>query len=621
MIATNSTVYVWGRTEMLPSYNATDLPGATGSWSKTFDGDIIKITAGSNGFAVLYKTRSAKSSYGTEFFRVNKTFIWTRKNENYYGLATPDIDDLSEFGYSDISFGYSHAIALKYGDVVSPLWNYSDFQDPTSKIAQFNAGSGNIPRYFKRQAFFRAVPGGWDFSKWIYGGYCLDNITNDLDPLIIPDPCSILGYNVSGEEDKNWQFSGNPQYWWMNSYIRRYQMWVANHSVELDDPPSGICKQYLSFGQQSAIALDNGSNAMNSICPEKADVCWQATGMPLASNSVTWAPESSGCAVECQPSCEGGTCVRPCCPGPNQPFVSSTCINSVGKIGFISNKDYFIQSYKQFTRIRGCCKTYMTNISYFTYSQKLSYYGYDESSATYKVFITPDPYRWEGNKPSNALDVYTYNNFITYPYVYLGGKKLEQLQYSYWSSVWNIGNGKPCDGNGTYGCQVANPGLNILGQGGWLWFQPRDGTDYPLGWTDGKADSGIRYYQTNAPVSPPWKFFGEYTSGTTGNPWGGAYVPFANPQDEQQKILIFDIGNTYNYAPTYGSPLDKKWHLINAERPNIYQGVTFGEVAFQGMIGTNAPPSSAYGVVVTNTAGTYNIQSGNITCSAIQTEP
>jgi len=396
-------------------------------------------------------------------------------------------------------------------------------------------------------------------------------------------------------------------------------MWVSNHSVEVED--STICKQYLNFGQQTALSLDAGSNAMNTTCPEKADVCWQATGMPNAFNSTPWAPESGNCEIECQPSCDGGECVKPCCPAPTQTQLTTTCAESVGKIGFISNKDYFIQSYKNFSRVNGCCKTVMTNISYFTYSQKLAYYGYDDTSATYKVFLTPDPYRWEGNKPSNSLKIYNYNQFLTYPYVYLGGKLLDQLQFSYWSSLYGIGDQKPCDGDGNSGCQVANPGLNILGPGGWVWFEPRAGGDVPLGWTDGEADSGIRYYQTNAPISVPWKYFGAFTSGITGNIWGGAYIPEANPQDEEQKILIFDVGNTYNYAPTYGSPLDKKWHLINADRPNTYQGITFGEVAFQGFINPPPPNMSSYGVVVTNIDGSYFIQSGNLNCPAIETEP
>ena len=471
----------------------------------------------------------------------------------------------------------------------------------------------------QRQAFFRAVPGGWDFSKWIYGGYCLDKITNNRDPLIIPDPCSILGYKVSGEEDKNWQFSGNPQYWWMNSYLRRYQMWVANHSVELE---TTVCKQYLSFGQQAATSLDNGSNAMNTVCPDKADVCWQATGMPNAFNSTAWAPNTGGdCAIVCKPSCQGGECVRPCCPFDESPLAAE-CAKSVGKIGFISNKDYFIQSYKNFSRVDGCCKTVMTNISYFTYSQKLSYYGYDDSSSTYKVFLTPDPYRFEGNKPSNSLKIYNFNQFLTYPYVYLGGAVIEEVQNSYWTALYGIGDQKPCDGDGNEGCQVANPGLNILGPGGWLWFEPRLGQDAPLGWNDGEADSGIRYYQTNAPIRAPFKYFGAFTSGITGNIWDGAYTPATDPPEDIAKILIFDVNNPNNYAPTYGSPLNKLWHLINAERPNILpNGVTFDEVAFQGFI--DEPPSnmSSYGVVVTNIDGSYFIQSSDLTCAAIETEP
>jgi hypothetical protein len=626
MVASNSTVYVWGRTEMLPTYKTTDLPGATGSWSQTFDGDIIKITAGSNGFAVLYKTRNDSQLFGTEFFRVNKTFIWTRKNENYYGLSTPDPDDISEFGYSDISFGYGHAIALKYGDVVSPTWNYRDFVDPEAVTAQFGAGTSNIPKYFQRQAFFRAVPGNWDFSKWIYGGFCDQRITNSGDPVAQPDPCSILGYNFEGTEDISWQYSGNPQYWWMNSFIRRYQSYVPNHSVEVDDITQ--CTQYLDFGNQAS-GLSDGNSSISAGCPEKADICWQSTGMPLLEAARGWAPQDSGCALVCESNCEGGTCIRNCCP--DGPSFSDICATSVGKVGFNSNKDYFIQSYKQFSRKNGCCKTHITNISYFNYVQKLTYFGYDEASSTYKTFFTKDPYRHEYNKPSNALKIFPYDSVLQYPYVYLGEARLDKLQDSYFFALRNQSQtGKPCDGNGTVGCILADPGASILGPGGWIWYVSPDGQDTPLGWqTDGTADDGIVSYQRNVPVGSPYKLASSYV-GVTDNPWLGATLPCYSSgcTDDQLniKLLVFDVGNTYNYAPPLGGDL-KKWHLINAFRPNSFNGVTFDRVSFSGFINPNPPPLSSYQVIVSPQTGpnpnqqTPVVQSGDITCQAIVTEP
>ena len=52
--------------------------------------------------------------------------------------------------------------------------------------------------------------------------------------------------------------------------------------------------------------------------------------------------------------------------------------------------------------------------SYFNYIQKLTYFGYDEVSSTYKTFFTKDPYRNEGNKPSNSLKIFSYDNILQY---------------------------------------------------------------------------------------------------------------------------------------------------------------------------------------------------------------
>jgi hypothetical protein len=384
----------------------------------------------------------------------------------------------------------------------------------------------------------------------------------------------------------------------------------------------------LDFGNQAS-GLSDGNSSMSAGCPEKADICWQSTGMPLLEAARGWAPQNSGCALVCEPNCEGGSCIRDCCP--DGAGFSDICVTSVGKVGFNSNKDYFIQSHKQFTRKNGCCKTHLTNISYFNYIQKLTYFGYDEVSSTYKIFFTKDPYRHEYNKPANALKIFPYDSVLQYPYVYLGEARLDKLQDSYFFALRNQSQtGKPCDGNGTVGCIVADPGASILGPGGWIWYVSPDGQDIPLGWqTDGTADDGIVSYQRNAPIGSPYKLASNYV-GVTDNPWLGATLPCYSPgctgDNVNIKLLIFDVGNTYNYAPPLGGDL-KKWHLINAFRPNSFNGVTFDRVSFSGFINPNPPPLTSYQVIVytqtdpITTQQTFVVQSGDITCQAIVTTP
>ena len=219
-----------------------------------------------------------------------------------------------------------------------------------------------------------------------------------------------------------------------------------------------------------------------------------------------------------------------------------------------------------------------------------------------------------------------------------GGDQWRQLQFSYFHALRNADtSGKPCDGTGKYGCVVSDPGASILGPGGWIWYYPPDGQDIGSGWqTDGTADDGIVAYQRNAPVGSPYKIAEDYV-GVTDNPWLGATLPCVpnifdpgctGDQGEYKKLLIFDVGNTYNYAPPLGGDL-KRWHLINAFRPNSFNGITFDRVTFSGFINPNPPPLNSYQVIVSLQPGpgpnpnqqTPVVQSGDITCNAIVTEP
>jgi alpha-tubulin suppressor-like RCC1 family protein len=637
MVANKNTVYVWGRTEMLPSWKSTDTESTFGSWSKTFDGEIIKITAGANGFAVLYKSNNDISNvgFGNTSFKVNKTYIWTRQGESAgqdpFGLVPTDEEDISEFGYSDISFGYAHAIAIKYGDIIAPVWNYNDFADPEAKVNQFKSGSSSIPKYFKRQAFFRAVPGAWDFSKWLWGGYCAFSAEgNEVDnPVRARDLCSVLGEpdptDGTGLKNDNYSYSGHPEYYWMSALLRRYQNFVPNHSVQ-PSPLGDECLTYSSFGSNANTSgMVAGVNGAASSCPEKADLCWQATGLPQHKSSTYWAPQDPACIGRCDNSCDRSSCVRNCCPPVDDTTVSDTCTDCVGRIGFNSSKDYFIQSYKNFSRQGLCCRTVMTNISYVNYASRLSYYGWDSESSTFKIFYTKDPYRFTRLIPSNATTSYKLAGDLMYPFVYVGGDILKQVQSSYNTSVYGAttlpdGTVLSCEQSGDV-CLSPTPNETILGPGGWLWVEYKsDATQTPLTVYDSQTQdfyNRVWFYQAKAPLSLPYNILGPYTYG--GFPTG-ATLP--NNSTIPTGINLFDPDNANAYAPVYGSPSSTKWHKINVTRPNVYpQGE--GEIslleplAFIGGISDSGIPAGANIIVQQVSPTEINIRSGNITCSTV----
>ena len=640
MVANKNTVYVWGRTEMLPSWQSTDTESTFGSWSKTFDGDILRITAGANGFAVLYRSNNQISNvgFGNSNFRVNKTYIWTRKGEetppdgDQYGLIPTDDEDKSEFGYTDIAFGYGHAIAIKYSDIVAPTWDYNDFKDPEAKKNQFLSGSSNIPKYFKRQAFFRAVPGAWDFSKWLWGGYCSFAVEGTFanNPVLAKDLCSVLGEpdptDATGLRNDNYSYSGHPEYFWMSALLRRYQNFVPNHSVQ----PSLVadeCLTYASFGNPAINAnvagLNSGVNGVASSCPEKADLCWQATGLPQAKTSTYWAPQSSTCEGSCDNSCDRSSCVRPCCPPLDGTALSDTCTECIGRIGFNSSKDYFIQSYKNFSRQRQCCRVIYTNISYVNYASRLTYFGWDSDSGTFKIFYTKDPYRFTDLIPSNANNSYKLDNGLFYPYVYVGGQILSKLVRSYHAAVYgDDGTGRTCESSGDI-CLTRTPKQTILGPGGWIWGMNNSPQGQAPINNAGEFVNGIWSYDpVPAPLVSPYSILGAYTYGGTST---GLIVPDGStiPTD----IKIFNPDNPNAYAPVYGSPSSTKWHKINATRPNIYAGgdnelETFDPLAFIGGIEegdlSNGGNIVYYEHYETDTSGNrikfIDIKSGNINC-------
>ena len=419
---------VWGNRDMVTAVTGITYTGLTAIGSKYYS-DIEKITAGPNSIAVLYK-----DTFGTS----SKLDIFER-----YGLDT-GVTGYKDISYTDVALTAGNAAALYAEGIRANTWDATAFDENTHAKIQFK-NFANLPLYFRSQAFFTAVPGVWDFTKWIFGGPCQKVGSGEGTSTIVntADPCSI--YNII-EPEKNYQFSfsGHPQYYWMRGDWRRSSPVVPSWSYA--QGPFQGCGLLRTRGGRDGLRpwAENGTGAIggdyNSPMGNanralfnmygscfNGDICWIGdgsftpyrfvSGNPYA-GSFARPPATCNCwddACGCPISCKRPT-VFACEPvggfigGIPCPF------NGVVRAGFAGNKDYFVQSAKVFGQLpvnsnRGgpCCGCLNTNITAFFYAKRSNYYRYDESTGLYKVDCNPKPYRgcatgFTGSTPPNPLD-------------------------------------------------------------------------------------------------------------------------------------------------------------------------------------------------------------------------
>ena len=651
MLVADNTLYVWGRVEMLPNMtpsNVEDDPNflrlkETGVYSTTIPGEVVSISAGANCWIVNYKVQDNNNNVDSfiSSFPTYETIQWTRKhvydidNVNYYdyGFIPTEDEDKSSFGYKGIATGFGHVAAIGYGNLKFPKWDYSLFELEETRKNQFSPQNGKpLPNYFKSFAFFRGLPGGWDFSKWFYGKSC----GQGLDTLRAPggvttcetlDPCSVLGEpdsnDSSGLIKDNWSYSGHPEYWWMQKGARRYQygngFYQSPNSKCLGDTvPNPFC------GDGGALQGNNAGAGMLSSCQIDYDLCWQIDSQPINTIPKDYMPDADGgqeCQLDCDDTDSGTLVIRKV---PNYPWLAKRCTSAIGRVGFRSTKDYFLQSYKIFGLKNNCCSVISTYLSYATYATRNTAFALNETTNVWEIKENPDPYRT--GFASNTLKMastasVTYDKNVKYPLVYVGGDSLRKLESSYYTAIYgsiaangDIGGCNPANSESLCPYDPSSAGPKILGPGGWLMsILPSTATiDQYSPLSAGVLKQGIFLYNKDAQLKTPYNLIGTnnfgYESGSTfkycyETPAGPTETPpgatgwasdlcgnsyyigsdfyEGNPTKpltcEIKNLIVFDATDQRNYAKDSEMLLTTKWHKINRDGIFIFPGGITGD--------------------------------------------
>jgi len=470
---------VWGSSEMVQAVSGVTYSGLTASYGKNYD-RIDKITAGPNSIGVVYRKKNSSK---------RRIDIFPRPGADR-GLTA----GVGKNNYDDLCFTNGSVSTIYSSGSKSQTWKVSSFDTDHFKM-QFE-NFGDLPNYFRTQAFFRAVPGRWDFSKWFFGMPC-NSITSDVGDNIVGlkyDPTSVY-YTKDG--DKNRAFSGFPQYYWMRPAWRRIQQATPVHSYE--PAPFNGCgmmrdrdgRDGLRPGEERGTGGDpNGAiaSANRTLNNELGscfggDICWVGDGSPSAyaysSVGIGSVPGKPFCACDdakcgCPPSGRVER-VYDCSQGP---FLANSCFGYLqARNGFNSNKDYYIQSCKTFgvvseenedSNAGRCCGVVNTNITGFFYAKRNYYYGFNKETYLYEVQNAPIPYRnnFVGNSfaspdqiygmtsselinelmtPKNSIPkAYGVESTMLYPYVYVGGQALKPLMEALSSTIVLQAGCDPC---------------------------------------------------------------------------------------------------------------------------------------------------------------------------------
>lgn len=507
---------VWGNSEMVTAVSGVTYSGLTAFYGKNYD-RIDKITAGPNAIGVVYRKKNSPKK------RID---IFPRPGADR-GLTA----GVGQNQYSDISMTNGSVSAIYSSGSKAQVWKISSFDEDHAKL-QFK-NFGDLPLYFRTQAFFRAVPGRWDFSKWFFGMPC-NSIGSDVPNNIVgkEDPTSPY-YTVAG--DRNRCYTGHPQYYWMRPDQRRTQQATPLHSYE-PYPGKGCGMMRDRDGRDNLRPQDefgSGGDPNGAIASANralnneygacfgGDICWIGDGSPSA-----FAYQPTGYVGRGAPFCVCNDKLCGCPPSRREvqaydcsaeagPFTQPKCFGYINnRIGFYNNKDYFIQSSKSFGEVSGtnaennigfCCGVVKTNITAFFYAKRNYYYGYNNETFLYEVQNAAIPYRthFVGSKfaepgkvygmtsselineimtPKNAIvKAYNVESAVPYPYVYLGGEKLLQLQKNISASVVQAGcdkcnpppPGSECFSQNNCGYDASYEGCrasveNLVGPGGWL---------------------------------------------------------------------------------------------------------------------------------------------------------
>lgn len=401
----NGSLYVWGDASMVPDkYDPENyIPGQTAynvlEFSYTQDtqyqrAEITKISAGVNAFYVTYKIIIP----GLEDFAISKVYSYTRYGKTDFNLSAPD--SIQNKTITDISAGYAFATAIYGEGIEAKTWDYDSFATDTKKYQYKNWNS--LPAYFKRDAYFHAIPGGWDFSKWMYGANCCQKMSDPTHPSLDSDPCSILAYNIYDVKSDgtlafniNHSYSGHPYYFWMRSDWRRLTAQGFGYVGSSDVGNEGVCDpdgSQLNDGAGNIISSDYG------LCLASFASVW-AEGRPASGKVVRQNKEriDPPCVRTGESNCypDQEIYIRGVIPDVVTSIARSSDTPPI--VSYRATKDLFLMMTTRYKPDSWgtdgdvpCTKHAQSPISYYKYCERHFYFGYDPQTEVWNIYQNPD---------------------------------------------------------------------------------------------------------------------------------------------------------------------------------------------------------------------------------------
>jgi hypothetical protein len=404
----SNLIYVWGDLSMVPGgYNPdTYIPGATGYNAIYLVGEdlekitINKVAVGVNAFYIYYSYLIPGTSYS-----INRVYSYTRYGKNDYGTNYPDY--LQNKSITDLSAGFGHAVAIVSDGTAAKTWDYQSFPDDVKKYQYKNWQS--IPPYFKRDAYFHAIQGGWDFSKWMYGSNCCQAITDVDHPIIQPDPCSALAYNLydpTNTIDINFSYSGHPQDFWMRPDWRRLTAQGFGYFG------SAVGQNTSNCDPDGSVVSGDGTQSMLS----SYGSCIKYEGSVWSESRPSSDAQRREIRTPITPACYPGSRPESCIaypqyytsgviPDDDPQWIANQCAGVLSRgvdippsITYKASKDVFqmkttrwgADSWGAINDDVPCTKHIASNISYFKYCERHYYFGYDKDEQTWDIYENPD---------------------------------------------------------------------------------------------------------------------------------------------------------------------------------------------------------------------------------------
>jgi hypothetical protein len=407
-VANNNRIYVWGDASMVPGkYNPeTYVPGTTASTQFVMPGvdmnqvTIDSIAAGVNAFYIYYRLKIPRTDLSS-----SRLYSYTRFGKTNFGTQVPT--NIQNKQIISISAGYDHAVAIYSTGIEAKTWDYDSFAEGT-KIYQYKNWN-SIPAYFKRDAFFHAIPGSWDYSKWLYGDLCCGKIDTTTNPVQKSDPCAALAYNIYKSDEngnpvfnENLSFSGHPEYFWMRPDWRRLTPQAFDSSYvpnTANQNGVGLC----DYGDQGQIIDGFPSNnqspsALFSTCFSSRLDVW-AEGRPAGAQASINVQTPIFPPCWRTPDCFGGQEIYVDHVIPDDVQALAKGHDVIPGVNYKSTRDIFQKRTDRYgddafnnspDAAVDCAKHETMSISYFKYSERHYYFGYDRDLDTWDIYENPD---------------------------------------------------------------------------------------------------------------------------------------------------------------------------------------------------------------------------------------